>query len=187
MGAAKQLSLIPKRREEIEFGGAFAKGKRKSKRPISLQRPMHLVLKSTQARGKFALNPSHQKIQNLIFKMAERFHIKIYSVALNWSHAHLVIQVKNRSNYNSFIRALTGAMVLLLRAPKGFFDLKPYTKIGTWGKQLRNWVNYSIKNQLQARGLLKSTADFSNNTSRRGNRYGSRSLDYPERPLRVLA
>lgn len=153
MGAVRQLSLIPRKRQEIEFGGDLSKGKRKSKRPISTKKPMHLILKSSNARGKFALAPSNRQMEALIYKMGRRFGLKMYSVAMNWSHAHFVIRVWDRKSYKKFIRALTGAMVLLLKAPKGFFDLKPYTKIGTWGQQLRNWISYSEKNQMQARGL----------------------------------
>lgn len=178
MGAAKQLSLIPKRREEIEFGGELLKGKRKAKRPLSTKEPMHLILKSSNARGKYALNPSNGKMSALIYRMAFRFNVKIYSVAINWSHAHFIIRVKDRKSYNGFVRALCGAMVLLLKAPKGFFDLKPYTKIGTWGRQLKNWTNYAIKNQMQAAGLLsKETKDGLDNVKLPWNRCVLKSRD----------
>lgn len=150
---ARQLSLVPRKREDYEYGGSLLVGKRKRKRPVSTKAPMHLVLKSQKAKGKFAFNPSNRKIKNLIFKMGHCFQVRILTVALNWSHIHLVVQVRERKSYVNFIRALTGAMVLLLKAPKGFFDLRPYTKIGTWGRQLRNWFEYSVKNQIEAAGL----------------------------------
>lgn len=76
--------------------------------------------------------------------------MRIYSMAQNWNHIHLVIRVKSRASYRSFIRALTGAMVLLKKAEKGFFDLSPYTKIASWGRQFQNLKNYIYKNELQA-------------------------------------
>lgn len=93
--------------------------------------------------------------------MAHRFQVRAREVTLNWSHIHLIIHVRERKNYNRFIRALTGAMVLLLKAPKGFFELRPYTKIGTWGRQLNAWVNYSLKNKLEAAGLAPKTKSAS--------------------------
>lgn len=150
----KQLSLIPKRKSEIEFGGGLLVGKRKGRRPFSRKAPIHLILKSLQAKGQFAFNPSNRKIEILIYKMAHRFQIKTMKITLNWSHIHLIIQVHDRKSYNRFIRALTGAMVLLLKAPKGFFELRPYTKIGTWGRQLKTWFDYSVKNELEAAGLI---------------------------------
>lgn len=149
----KQLSLIKK--EKTDFGGSLGKGKRKSKRPLSTKKPMHLIIKSERARGKFAFNPSDQKMKMLIVQMANRFGIRLYTSAFNWSHIHLVIRIDSREQYNSFIRALTGAMVLKLKASKGFFTFKPFTKIGTWGRQFRSWLYYSEKNQLQAWGLSR--------------------------------
>lgn len=151
----KQLSMIKK--EKSDFGGSLLKGKRKSKRPISTKKPMHLVLQSEKAKGRFALAPSDQRLKMLAIKMAQKFGVKLYTCALNWSHAHLVIRVKNRRQYNSFIRALTGAMVLRLKAPKGFFTVRPFSKIGTWGRQFKNWLNYTEKNELQAWGIASSS------------------------------
>ena len=153
----KQMSLIPKLKAELEFGGSLIKGKRKSKRPLSIKKPIHLILKSNKASGKLAMSPSDLRIKNLIYKMAHRFNIKIYSEAANWSHLHLVIRIYRRSDYIKFIKALTGAMVLKLKAPKGFFDIRPYTKIGTWGKQFKTWMDYLTKNQLEARGFATSS------------------------------
>lgn len=147
----KQLSMIKK--QKSDFGGALLKGKRKSKRPISTRKPMHLVLQSEKAKGRFALAPSDQRLKMLAVKMAKRFGVKLYTCALNWSHAHLVIRVASRRQYNSFIRALTGAMVLKLKATKGLFTVRPFSKIGSWGRQLKNWLNYAEKNELQAWGL----------------------------------
>lgn len=149
----KQLSLIKK--EKTDFGGSLLKGKRKSRRPLSTNRPIHLVLKSDNAKGRFAFNPSDQKLKMLAVRMAQKFGVKLYASALNWSHIHLVIRVKNREQYNSFIRAVAGAMVLKLKGGKGFFTLRPFTKIGTWGRQLKTWIDYSQKNQQQAWGLLQ--------------------------------
>lgn len=154
----KQLSIFKK--EKSDFGGSLSLGKRKSKRPLSTKKPMHLVLKSGKAKGAFAFRPSDQKMKMLVVKMANKFEIKLYTCSLNWSHAHLVIRIPGRRQYNSFIRALTGAMVLKLGAAKGFFTLRPFTKVGTWGRQMRNWLNYSDKNEMQAWGLEWKTVSW---------------------------
>lgn len=153
----KQLTLIKKDRSD--FGGSLLQGKRKSKRPISTKKPMHLVLKSEKAKGRFAFAPSDQRIKMLAVKMAKKFGVKLYTCALNWSHTHLVIKVASRRQYNSFIRALTGAMVLKLKAPKGFFTVRPFTKIGTWGRQFRNWLEYASENEMQAWGIARKKSN----------------------------
>lgn len=143
-----------------EFGGnlSSSKGKRKTARPLTFSKPMHLVLKSAKARGKYAFSPTDHRITRLIQKMGRRFGVKIYSSAQNWSHIHLVIRIKDRNSYRAFIRSLTGAMVLKLKAEKGFFDLTPYTKIASWGRQFRNLKVYTQKNEFQALGLVSPRA-----------------------------
>lgn len=149
----RQLALIPNRKIALEFGGSRLKGKRKSQRPLSTKRPIHLVLKSGQANGKYALNPTDQRLKDLVHKMARKFGVRLYSSAINWSHIHLVIRIYHRQDYVKFIRALSGAMVLKLKAKKGFFELRPFTKVGSWGRQLHTWKDYLIQNQLEARGM----------------------------------
>lgn len=115
---------------------------------------MHLVLKTSKAKGRYAFSPSDRKITTLIQRMGNKFGVKIYSTAQNWSHIHIVIRLPNRLAYQKFIRALTGAMVIKLRATKGFFDLTPYTKITSWGRQFQNLKSSAQKNELQAWGLM---------------------------------
>lgn len=149
--AMKQKELFSEKTSR-EYGGSLSQnsGKRKIARPLAFSKPMHLVIKSSKARGKLAFSPTDQKTKLLIQKMGQRFGVRIYSAAQNWNHIHLVIRVKSRTSYRSFIRALTGAMVLLKKAEKGFFDLMPYTKIASWGRQFENLKNYVYKNELQA-------------------------------------
>lgn len=46
-------------------------------------------------------------------------------------------------------------MVLSKKAEKGFFDLAPYTKIASWGRQFQNLNNYVYKNEVQANQNIK--------------------------------
>jgi REP element-mobilizing transposase RayT len=155
----KQMKLFSEKVVK-EFGGSLSKnkGKRKVARPLVFSKPMHLVLKTSKAKGQFAFSPTDHRVKSLITKMGQRFGVKIYSTSQNWSHIHLVIRLRDRKSYRSFIRALTGAMVLKLKATKGFFDLTPYTKVASWGRQFQNLKNYAFKNELQALGLLENSS-----------------------------
>ncbi|MFN7823802.1 MAG: transposase, partial [Pseudobdellovibrionaceae bacterium] len=118
----KQMKLFSEKIMK-EFGGNLSSvGKRKGARPLVFSKPMHLVLKTSKAKGKYAFSPTDHRLKQLIQKMGYKFGVKIYSVAQNWSHIHVVIKLPNRLAYQKFIRALTGAMVLKLKAAKGFFD-----------------------------------------------------------------
>ena len=152
----KQMKLFTEKVVK-EFGGSLSKsGKRKVARPLVFSRPVHLVLKTSKAKGRYAFSPTDHRLKSLIQKMGQRFGVRIYSMAQNWSHIHLVIRLPNRVAYQRFIRAMTGAMVLKLKATKGFFDLTPYTKVATWGRQFKNLKIYTHKNDLEALGLAGS-------------------------------
>ena len=140
-----------------EFGGDLNLGKRKNARPLSVKAPLHLNLKSTTHR---LFNPYNRTLEKTLRSLAGKYHIKIYDLAFNWSHIHLVISIPSRDAYKEFIRTLTAALVRVLSKQKGLnlkglFDLCPYTKILSWGRQFENAVGYMTTNQLEALGRIK--------------------------------
>jgi len=159
----RQLGFRFQNNYKKEFGGSLLQGKRKSARPLSTKKPIHLILKCS---GKSVFNPSHRKLENLIRHQANKYGIKIYEVALNWSHVHLLIKLPSRDAYVAFIRTITSLIVSYLSKTKnnlketkhinlkGLFDLRPYTKILSWGKQFKTVVEYVELNTLEALGLI---------------------------------
>ena len=57
-----------------EFGGSLLVGKRKTARPISIKKPMHLILKST---GASCFVPGGRRLENLIRSHADKYGIKL--------------------------------------------------------------------------------------------------------------
>jgi REP element-mobilizing transposase RayT len=154
------------------FGGSQMLGKRKTKRPLSTKKPIHLILKSTQT-GVFS--PGNKSLEQLITLQAAKFNVQIYEYALNWSHIHLVIRLKQQNDYTKFIRALTSILAQRIYANqrrlrkniltlKGtgrnalriskVFTLRPFTRILEWGRDFKVTLSYQIFNQREARGLL---------------------------------
>ena len=86
-----------------EFGGNLNEGKRKTARPLSVKTPIHLILKSTTHR---LFNPYNRDLEKTLRSLAGKYHIKIYDLAFNWSHVHLVISFRSRDAYLKFIRTL---------------------------------------------------------------------------------
>jgi len=139
-----------------DFGGSLLQGKRKSARPLSTKQPIHLVLKSTGGRH---FNPTNRKLEKLFRTQAQKYGLKIYDLALNWSHIHALISIPSRQAYLAFIRTLTAALVRLLsstlgKSLKGLFDLRPFTRILSWGREFTSVRGYLELNQMEARGLL---------------------------------
>ncbi len=151
----QQLNFIPANKSKKEHGASLLEGKRKGRRALSTKHAIHLILKSDLT-GVF--NPGNRRLEQLIRSTAERFHVRIYETALNWSHIHCVIRIKDRNNYNALIRVLTSTLAIKIRKYKNFtgkvFTLRPFTRILNWGKDFKNVLAYLVVNQLEASGLL---------------------------------
>ncbi len=143
------------KKSKIGHGGSLLEGKRKGRRALSTKHAIHLVLKSN-LKGVFS--PGNRRLEQLIQNTAERFHIRVYSTALNWSHMHFVIKIKDRKNYNAFVRVLTSALAIKIRKYKNFagkvFTLRPFTRILNWGRDFKNVLSYLEINQLESSGFL---------------------------------
>jgi hypothetical protein len=152
------------------FGGEELVGKRKSKRPISDKQTLHLVLKSEGIRASEEPNspmkkcnlfsPASWDVEKLIQKQANKYGIKIEKQGFAWTHLHILIMVPSRKAYNSFIRTLTSLIVDHFSKAKGIslkglFTLRPHTTIVTWGREYNNVIEYIVRNDLEARGLIK--------------------------------
>ena len=138
-----------------EFGGSLLEGKRKSKRPLSTKHPLHLILKSSCS-GVF--NPGNLSLEKLIRSQAKKFGIKIYELALNWSHIHFILKIESRKDYNKFIRSLTAVLAKQIRKLKPhlevIFDLRPFTRIISWGRDFKRVLEYALLNQMEAFGMI---------------------------------
>ena len=139
-----------------QFGGSLLLGKRKSKRPLSVKKPIHLILKSE---GQRFFNPANRSLRRLIQFQAKKFNIKLYDFAQNWTHIHLLIKLKDREDYIKFIRALTSILALKIRARnpdvKVIFTLRPFSRIVSWGRDFQNTLKYQIINIMEAFGEIK--------------------------------
>lgn len=147
-----------------EFGATLLVGKRKTKRPLSTKQPIHLVLKSS-----FSLfSPGNRALESIIRTTAQEFHVRLYDLALNWTHIHLVIRIGSPNDYKKFIRALTSKIAAHLRAKKPqlktIFSLRPFTRILSWGRDFKNTLNYQILNQMEARGLISRKSSTNRKT-----------------------
>lgn len=139
-----------------EFGGSLLEGKRKAQRPLATKNPIHLILKSCV---KSVFSPHNKSLESLIRNQAKKFGVKVYDMAINWSHIHMVIKIECREDYIKFIRSLTAILAQKIRQArphlKEIFTLRPYTRILEWGKDFKNALSYQILNQMEAWGLIK--------------------------------
>jgi REP element-mobilizing transposase RayT len=183
----KQLSLIPKNQlgpigtkaGAKAFGGDLQIGKRKVARPLATNRPIHLVLKSTKAKGSLCFLNHQSHLDRTIKHLSKKWGVSIRKTAWLGNHVHLIIQIGSRFQYQGWIRELTASIVRILftrtgfpRAGiggskndqiesaggeklKSFFDHRPFTRVVDWGKDYKNMVEYIVLNQMEVFGLRK--------------------------------
>ncbi len=138
-----------------EFGGSKLIGKRKSKRPLSLKAPLHLILKADQ---KGVFSPGNRSLERLIRRTAKKFRVQVDDLAINWSHIHFLIRIRDRQDYVRFVRALTSLLAQAVAHTRGLkgklFTLRPFSRIVTWGRDLKSILSYLQLNQMEAFGLI---------------------------------
>lgn len=90
-------------------GGQATKGRRKTKRPLAKNKPHHLVLKASKAKGSWSfLKPKNQLIVISTLKtQAKKFGIKIADFANVGNHLHITIKFSHAENFQNFLRSTT--------------------------------------------------------------------------------
>jgi REP element-mobilizing transposase RayT len=151
-----------KMRSSKSFGGSSLVGRRRSKRPLSTKESIHLILRTDPTFSSQLFSPLYRQSMQILKKTAGEYNIKIYELAFNFTHVHLVIKLKVESDYHKFIRVLTRRLCFLARARVRrinsaknnkkitVFQFRPYTRIVAWGRSFQILQNYITKNQVES-------------------------------------
>jgi REP element-mobilizing transposase RayT len=143
-------------------------------RALTTRHTMHLVLRSSKAKGAQSLTRGdrRRRITQLVYKHAARNHIHMLSFANVGNHLHLHIQLRtkktvnirgetqaynHRQMYCRFIRAITGAIALMI-ATAGLWDQRPFTRYVTTQRHFINMRDYMEINKLEGRGFHRINA-----------------------------
>jgi REP element-mobilizing transposase RayT len=148
-----------------EFGGSkrLKRANARAPRPISIKRPMHLVMRSTLATGEFSFLRAKRarKIETLVHKLGKETGVKVYRFANSGNHLHFIVLPSSRDAFKAYIKAVTGIIArLTLGVERGnskglrFWDAKPYTRILEWGRDFRTACRYVLQNTLEALGFI---------------------------------
>lgn len=168
----KQTYLPGLERSNVKaFGGILIKGNPREARPISIKRPMHLVMRSKHATGDLSFLHSSRvrKIEELVQRLARQKNVKVYRFANSGNHLHLIILPRSLHAFKAYIRALSGLIARITlgaergksrsdfspaRLNKKFWDARPFTRIIEWGKEFKTVVSYVAQNKLEAMGFI---------------------------------
>ncbi|MES2802854.1 MAG: transposase [Bdellovibrionota bacterium] len=179
MKQMKQLKTTNKR----EHGGDLSIGRRRSRRIVSVNRPMHVTLRSEFAHSGRCLLQHQKMISSVILRAASRFHISVYEKAICGNHLHLLVRGKSRVDIQNFFRVVAGHIAQNIlkvypihpkekskpggakharkntcKHPKNqrkFWCALIYSRIlSGWGREFSVVKNYIIKNTLEAIGVI---------------------------------
>ncbi len=180
---SKQTSLLAK--EKSAYGGDLLKTRagRRGARPLSTRETIHLVLRSTKAKGEWSFRRprNHSHVNRIIEKFSVIYGVRVISMANVGNHLHLQIKLSNRFTYKPFIRAVTAAIAMAVtgrnrwtraamaakhtnRVKKSrdekFWDRRPFTRIVESFKAWLSLKDYVRINQLEGAGYKRDDARF---------------------------
>lgn len=167
LNTAPHLPGLSARTQSRAHGGDVAKGRRKTARPIDPKQALHVVLRSSQARGAHSLlHPKHcDPIHRLTQKLARRWGVRLYRYANVGNHLHLLVKVPTRAAWRRFLRELAGGIAILVtgarkgaglprnESGRGFWDELAFTRIVQFGRDFEGVARYLIKNLFEAAGV----------------------------------
>jgi REP element-mobilizing transposase RayT len=157
------------------YGGLLANTRRgrASARPLTAQSSIHLVLRSSKARGPWSFTRKHNRarIHAITERFAKRHNVRVVKMAVVGNHLHLQIRLRGRrtyrASYNSFIRGASAAIAMAVsgtsrwqKKVEKFWDLRPFTRVVEGYRQYVTLQRYIALNQLQGFGCTKREALF---------------------------
>lgn len=151
----KQRDYAPRRHTH---GGGVGGGLRKLARPLDSKRPVHLVLKSSHARGhlSFLGYKNRLTVKKILEGRARQFHVVIHRYENVGSHLHIIASFPRAKNFQNFLRTVTA---LIARAVTGarkgkpfgkrFWDGLAFTRVIMGWRDLQGTRGYLAKNALE--------------------------------------
>ena len=155
-----------------EYGCELRKTRegRATARPLSYRDTMHVVLRSSKAKGEWSFRKAkHRKnILRLVEKFSVMYDVHVLSMANVGNHLHFHVKLVSRDAYKAFIRAISGAIVMTVTGTSRwkksatekskFWDLRPYSRIVLSLRQFLTLKDYIAENQLEGQGIRRSIA-----------------------------
>lgn len=154
----RQLKFDGIKNNPLHFGGEGLVGKGKTIRPLSIKKPLHLVISPEEIKREHSFVKFKLEIQTLISKTAKQFGVKVHDKSINFTHLHLILSFASRKQCVSFVSVFNSKLVKLLelktkRSMKGIFKLRPFTRIIHWGRDFNRMLKYLEINRFEAEGI----------------------------------
>lgn len=146
-----------------DYGGSLMKSRdgRMGPRPLATKQSMHLMLKSSLARGKWSFAHHEEAIYEVTQRFCERYDVDLISLASAGNYLHFHIRLSSKRNFAPFIRGLTAALMMAVTGTsrwhkpkvlvnKSFWDRRPFTRIIPNSKAQLTSKDYAEINDLDS-------------------------------------
>jgi REP element-mobilizing transposase RayT len=137
-------------RVKNEFGDSLSLNKRKTARPQATGQALHIVLRRSDV-TKIDFREHRQEIEANLKRFELRSNLKLYKFAIVSNHLHILLMAGDRERYNYFVRSVSGRLAQKLKIK---WQLRPYTRVVTWGRDFKSTQNYIEQNHLEAIGAI---------------------------------
>ena len=158
----RQFDLFLKDREygphRASYGGHLSKGRRKIARPLDRRKPLHLVLKSSHAKGSLSFLSAKNKlnVEKIFRTRSAQFGVTVQGFENMGNHIHALVKFKRKDDFQNFLRTVSA---LIARAVTGarkgkpfgkrFWDALAFTRVVNGLKDLRGLAKYFVKNEVE--------------------------------------
>jgi REP element-mobilizing transposase RayT len=158
---SKQLELFKQSNFINGFGGSLLKNSHaKTARPFKKNNPIHIVLRSTKARGKNSFLSHTKWIDQQIKNISKACGVKIDRYENVGNHLHILLRSTRRESFKAFLRGITSTIARKFTgAKKGmekgqkFWDALPFSRLIKGGRAYRVVQDYFNKNRIEAIGF----------------------------------
>ena len=158
---SKQSDFFSKTSEyaanRLHHGGVTA-GRRKVVRPLDRRRPLHLVLKSSAAKGVLSFLSARNKlfVEQAIRENAKKFGVTIQGFQNVGNHLHIIARFSRREGFQNFLRTVTALIARFVTGarrgkPFGrrFWDALAFTRVIVGRRDLAQTETYLQKNEIE--------------------------------------
>lgn len=156
------------------FGGSLSKKRcGRVARPVSTRDSMHLILKSSLAKGDFSFRAKDHaaRIEASLRKNSARFGVELIRFSNNHNHLHLHVRFGSRDLYKRFVRSVSGHIAMIVTGAnktkplakiigqKSFWDERPFSRVVHGRRGFRTANDYVRLNQLEAEDAIPKRSE----------------------------
>lgn len=171
----RQGRLSGEKSKKTFFGGTLLKKSHaKVARPLSTKHAMHLIFRSSQARGGWNFLQPHNValIKKILKQQGKSFRITLLAQKNAGTCLQFVIRGKNKEEIKNFIRTISALIARYVQrvhkgsaAKKEFWDQRPFTRIVEGYTGLGVALGIIVQNELEALGVIPYVSNsFKNST-----------------------